>query len=172
MITSFCQYSEQEALFFSGSKDCTVRLWDTRKPQSAGLFGLTAREISGGMTPRPQGHATAISSIDSLGNLLLTADQREAVMVWDVRSMGSGAPLMKFPMPGVLKLSLISGKQAVIVTSQGLHVLNMEAGRLVEVPKFPDGRPNEPYNDLRWSRDKSLLFAAGGEGKLDVYNLS
>jgi len=36
LVTSFCSYTEQESMFFSASRDCSVRLWDSRKPQSAG----------------------------------------------------------------------------------------------------------------------------------------
>ena len=133
---------------------------------------MTTKEISGGMAPRPAGHGTSISSLDSLGNLLLTADQKDTVLAWDVRSMGSTAPLLKYSVLGVHKIMLVSSRVAVATTSQGLVLLHLESGQVTPVPKFSDGRPTDVYNDMRWNRDKSILFAAGGDGKLDLYSLS
>jgi len=103
---------------------------------------------------------------------LLTADQKDTVLAWDVRSMGSTAPLLKYSVLGVHKIMLVSSRVAVATTSQGLVLLHLESGQVTPVPKFSDGRPTDVYNDMRWNRDKSILFAAGGDGKLDLYSLS
>lgn len=37
IITSLAHYPGMEGLFFSGSRDCTVKLWDKRQPKSVGI---------------------------------------------------------------------------------------------------------------------------------------
>lgn len=37
LITSLIHYPNNEYLFFSGSRDSTVRLWDRRQPRAVGM---------------------------------------------------------------------------------------------------------------------------------------
>ncbi len=38
IITSLAAYPNSEGLFFSGSRDCTIKLWDRRQAKSVGMW--------------------------------------------------------------------------------------------------------------------------------------
>lgn len=44
IITSLTQYPNMEGLFFSGSRDATIKLWDPRTAKSVGMKKVTVTE--------------------------------------------------------------------------------------------------------------------------------
>jgi len=109
--------------------------------------------------------------MDVIEHFLLSTDQQDNLFFWDLRNTGKG-PLFKYNVPGCSsKVSFASVRQAIATSSTGLSLLNFEAEKIVEVPKFANGRPKEAYSDLRWNQDQSILFA-GGEKHLDIYHFS
>ena len=88
IITCLVAHSHESELFFSGSKDNTIKLWDKRVArQSAATMGGM---LAGGGGWRP-GHQQMITCIDTFENTLVSAGLDEKMMVWDVRMMSRSA---------------------------------------------------------------------------------
>lgn len=174
LITSLALYPPNPNLFFSGSRDCTVRAWDRRAASSVGLFGKMA--ASG----RIQAHDMMITCLDALdATTIVSAGMDARVLRWDFRTLSSqgGSSPVSVLAPddsAVLKVALGGPPScAAVSTLRGLYIVNLAPpspfARPAEV--FSDGRRVGRYHDLIWDHSRKILYAAGDAMRVDCYRL-
>jgi len=170
IITSLTNYPNSEGLFFSGSRDCTVRVWDRRQPKSVGSFGLY-QQSSGKIVA----HESMITCLDAFDTILVSAGLDKKVMVWDLRTLDSTGytqPLRKISVDdsAILKVSVgPSSNSAAVSTLKGLYLVDFTSGISKLAAPFKDKRPTGRYHDLKWCVSQHILFAAGDDTRVDQF---
>jgi hypothetical protein len=111
IITSLTCSAEPvfNGLVFSGSRDCSIRIWDRRQKQCVGqLFGA-------GGAPA---HAKMITCLDANAGLIVSAGLDKLVKVWDVRRAAAG-PLRSIGVDdnAILKVAVAAGGTAAAVST-------------------------------------------------------
>ena len=168
IITCLSAYHNAKGHFFSGSRDCSVRLWDARSPTSAAIFGQTGKESA------IVAHDGMLTCVDSNGYLLATGGLDKKVKIWDLRTVSASGcnPIRQIPIDDtvVLKVALgLSGSYAAVSTLSGLYLADVGTGSFTRSLEFSDRRTIRRYHDLAWS--DSVLYAAGDDCRVDVYNI-
>ncbi|KAG2427778.1 hypothetical protein HXX76_012103 [Chlamydomonas incerta] len=185
MVTCGSPWHASPHVFVSGGRDCSIKVWDTRTPQSVGEFG-TLDSASG----RIQAHTDMVTCLDTTDSLLISTSTDASMCVWDFRSLsmahGSAcAPLVKMQIDQqpCLKVA-VSGaphsRLAAISTYQGLYVMDlttMTSPSTLMVPPLSDGRPFHYYHDIRWAGapnapGQPLLFGASADPRIDLFSVS
>eukprot|EP00897_Mesotaenium_endlicherianum_P001656 jgi/Mesen1/1518/ME000132S00457 len=86
LITCLSLFPPNPNMFLSGSRDCTVRIWDRRTASSVGMFG------SVGKAGRVQAHDAMITCLDAVDtNMVLSASMDTRVKRWDFRTLSSSS---------------------------------------------------------------------------------
>lgn len=171
LITCLANSPSAEGIFFSGSRDCSLRMWDRRMSSSVGKFGTPA----GG---RVVAHDSMITCLDAVDNYLVSGSLDKKVAVWDLRAASSGSlsqPLAKFSVDenAVLKVAICpQSNLAAVSTLSGLHLVDLVAQTHTVATPFPDRRTVSRYHDLKWNATRDILFAAGEEGRVDIHHLT
>ncbi|KAJ7519822.1 hypothetical protein O6H91_20G057200 [Diphasiastrum complanatum] len=170
LITCISLFQPNQNIFMSGSRDCTVRVWDRRVDRSIGV----------GKTGQLQAHDGMITCIDASDmNMILSAGMDALVHRWDFRTLANqvgNTPISSLHLDdsAILKIALggMPGKAAVS-TFHGLYYVDFSnprpLARLAE--PFLDGRRVGRYHDLKWATGNSLLYAAGDDMRIDSYAL-
>ncbi|KAG2452758.1 hypothetical protein HYH02_002988 [Chlamydomonas schloesseri] len=186
MVTCGTPWHASPHVFVSGGRDCAIKLWDTRTPQSVGAFG-TLDPGSG----RVMAHSDMITCLDTTDNLLISTSTDASMGVWDFRALGSmghgsSAPQvvkMQIDQQPCLKVAVAGAphsRLAAISTYQGLYVMdlsNMTAPATLMVPPLTDGRPFAYYHDIRWAGGpggpgQPVLFGASNDPRIDLFSVS
>jgi len=171
IITSLTHFPTNEALFFSGSRDCTVKLWDRRQAKSIGTFGMYQPGLNGKIAA----HEGMITCLDSYDSILVSAGLDKKVIVWDLRALDSSGytqPLRKLSVDdfAVLKVAIGPGNANIAVsTLKGLYLVDIANGTNRLATPFSDNRPMKRYHDLKWNGVRNLLFAAGDDMRVDQF---
>lgn len=170
LITCLASYPNGDGIFFSGSRDCSIRMWDKRLSESVGAFG--APQPAG---KSPKAHDMMVTCLDSYDNMLLSGSLDKFVCAWDLRMLAHNMdkPLRRIAVDtsAILKVSGCSGTPYVVAsTLEGMHLVDLDTGKLTLAHSFPDGRKIGRYHDLRWNPARDTLYAAGDEGRLDLYS--
>ncbi|KAG1672624.1 hypothetical protein FOA52_002104 [Chlamydomonas sp. UWO 241] len=179
MISCLCTHPTDANVFVSGARDKTIRVWDRRMAECAGVFGRqdpSTFEVSA--------HSDMVTTLDSFGHALLSASVDTTLCYWDFRQMGRGGataevarmaldqhPILKLaasgcPYPNVVAISTWGGLYVVDLTdvqspqpyAASLHV--------------DEKRPQSFYHELRWATDSPYLFAANENPGVDVLKLT
>ncbi len=167
IITSLQHCPVAEGLFFSASRDCSIKLWDARQAKSAANF----RAVKG------VGHDMMVTCLDAQGFFLMSGSLDKSVCVWDLRGVRSGisAPVEKLRVDesAVLKVALCPELTSIaaVSTLEGLSMVQWNASSVVPSTPFADQRALGRYHDLRWNSASTTLFAAGDEQRVDLYSL-
>jgi len=154
--------------FFSGSRDCTVKLWDRRQLKSVGTLG---NYINGKLAT----HEGMITCLDSYDTILASAGLDKKVMIWDLRALDSTGytqPLRKLTVDdcAVLKVSIGPGITSVAVsTLKGLYLVDIANGTSRLATPFSDNRSMKRYHDLKWNSAHNLLYASGDDMRVDLF---
>lgn len=170
LITSLASYPNGDGIFFSGSRDCTVKAWDRRQPQSIGTFG--AVNAAG----KPRTHEMMITCLDAYDHMLLSGSLDKLVCAWDLRMLsgpGMAQPLRRIAVDtsAILKVAGCASTPFLAAsTLEGLHLVDLDTGAHTLAHAFTDGRKQGRYHDLRWNPARDTLFAAGDEGRVDLYS--
>jgi WD40 repeat protein len=164
IITSLTCSAEPvfNGLVFSGSRDCSIRIWDRRQKQCVGqLFGA-------GGAPA---HAKMITCLDANAGLIVSAGLDKLVKVWDVRRAAAG-PLRSIGVDdnAILKVAVAAGGTAAAVsTLRRLYLVDIVGDAVAPVDAFEQRHGR--YHDLKFSHDCKVLFAAGDDQRVDVFSV-
>lgn len=170
LITCLASYPNGDGIFFSGSRDCSVKVWDKRQAESVGSFGPSP---PGG---KPRAHEMMITCLDSYDNMVLSGSLDKFVCAWDLRMMAPAhfvQPLRRIAVDStaILKVAGCAGTPYLAAsTLEGLRLIDLDTGAHTAAHAFPDGRKAGRYHDLRWNTAHDTLFAAGDEGRVDLYS--
>lgn len=164
IITSLTCSAEPvfNGLFFSGSRDCSIRIWDRRQKQCVGqMLGV-------GGTPA---HSKMITCLDANAGLIVSAGLDKLVKVWDVRRAAAG-PLRSIAVDdnAILKVAVAAGGSAAAVsTLRRLYLVDLVGDAVAPVEAFEQRHGR--YHDLKFSHDCKSLFAAGDDQRVDVFSV-
>eukprot|EP00758_Cryptobia_borreli_P004688 Tbor_TRINITY_DN4521_c0_g1::TRINITY_DN4521_c0_g1_i1::g.15774::m.15774 len=141
--------SQDANWLFSGSRDTTVKAWDSRTGTSP-LHILTA-------------HTDTITSINATNDYVITGGIDKKVCLWDIRRLKKPLQVKEFQGP-VLKTAVTGASRPCIAVSTtcGLTLLSM--GTL----SVEDVISNTCYVDLQMNYLSSVMFASG-RMSLDAY---
>lgn len=179
LITCVATFPNSPHTFVSGSRDCTVRMWDLR--QSGSATGLFSAPNSGGYA-----HTQMVTSLDCIDNLVVSAGQDSALCVWDPRMMatnvsadGGPGPLCAMQVDGsvLLRVALRGAPHpnlVAVASVMGLCLVdfsNPQAPVRVAASLFPDAQDGafSLYHDIKWAGGHPLLYAAGDSMRVDVF---
>mmetsp|Transcript_35546 Transcript_35546/g.83612 ORF Transcript_35546/g.83612 Transcript_35546/m.83612 type:complete len:239 (-) Transcript_35546:386-1102(-) len=172
IVTCIAPHPTDPACFFSGSKDSTIRCWDSRVEHSVAFLG-------GSNAPAgAKSHAGMITCLDACGYHVISAGLDQQILLWDVRqlrqSSGIQAPAGVVPLEqqAILKIAALEGGKGMLVavsSVKGLFLLRLSDQKVVRA-QLPSNRPNFlPYHDVKWSSEG--LWAAGEDRTLDLFQI-
>lgn len=173
LITCVSLFPPNPNIFMSGSRDCTVRVWDRRTPSSVGMFGTLTK------TGRVQAHDGMITCLDANdAGAILSAGMDTRVLRWDFRTLstpGGSSPLSTVQLDDTAVLKVALGGSpggAAVSTLRGLYMVDLAGPRPMATlaDPFSDGRRIGRYHDLKWAHSRKTLFAAGDDMRVDVYS--
>ncbi|KEG06875.1 G-protein (beta)-like protein [Trypanosoma grayi] len=161
---------DSDHALFTGSRDCVVKVWDTRsssnRPSLSTAAAVSAATTAGmgASLPRVENaHTDTITAVVPHRKALLTASLDGSLLVWDARRMN--APVHNVHMSaGILDVAPVDGAHVAVSTARGLYLLSLETLNTL------DAVPNVTHTQLKASGDGSVIFAAGGNG-IGVYAL-
>jgi len=174
-VTSLAAHPSSEGLFFSGSYDGTIKLWDIRQAKSAmSMTMLFADSHSQQRTPEK----AMITCVHAQGCVLAAGMVDSSVCLWDIRKLDIPQFQMSINNKPVLKVAispLSSSSSPIIAVST-----NSNSGLYMALPAFDKIIASEPvvvpsgdpciFYDLAWGeRDEygnPILYAAGSELRL------
>lgn len=163
-VLTTCESSA--SLFFSGSRDTTVRLFDVRAPQAnaATLHNKTTANYF----QLENTHTDTISAVCTYQNYVFTTSLDGSVLIWDRRRIQVPIATRSFASP-VLDAVVLSGGISsssaslgvvdplivAVSTVKGLYLMNC-------IPSMTalDVIPNRCFTQLLVNEDSSVLFAA------------
>ena len=150
-FTTVLQPSADYGWLWSGSRDTTVKAWDSKDfSTNAPLHTLT-------------GHTDTITGVCTAGDYIVTSSLDGKVLLWDIRRLRRPVAERTFAAP-VLKVACCGAQRPTIVasTTQSLSLLSFPTLAVEDVVA------NTSYTDLRPNHDGSVFFATGAEG-CDMY---
>jgi hypothetical protein len=167
----------------SGSKDCTIRLWDRRQAHCVGLL-VGAALPSGGIANAHRDMVTALSVRDVS---LLSSSMDRTVAQWDLRCLcagagGGSAPVAAWRLDDqpVIKVALAQGAPCgAAATLAGLFSLDVGGAAAAGATGAPPPAPRRAanfadrpqgggrYHGLQWDVGSGLLFGGWSAGEKD-----
>ncbi|KAH9600633.1 hypothetical protein LSM04_007410 [Trypanosoma melophagium] len=162
---------EGEHMLLSGSRDCVVKVWDTRSSSSGGnrpslstAVGANINTTTGTFTPTHRlkhSHTDTITAILPHRKALITASLDGSLLMWDTRRMST--PVWETHMTSpILDVAAAENGNIAVATARGLTLLSLESHRAQDIIS------NVAHTQLRSNADGTVIFAAG----CGVYNSS
>lgn len=150
VITTLYTPEQRENLVISGSRDCSVILYDLRLPAAVQIATH---------------HFSTVTSIAGFDNNIITAGLDKRIVVHDIRMFHQAVAHRDFD-SGVLKMSLGPQGLCVLSTLTNLYMVSLSSPQLVtSKAEGITGR----YYDIAWNHNQSLVFAGGDSMMLDVF---
>ncbi|EPY19562.1 G-protein (beta)-like protein [Strigomonas culicis] len=155
IITSVFVPPDRDTTVITGSRDCTVALYDTRSRQRTATI---------------KSHFNSVTALGIFGeNCLFTGGLDKRVVVDDMRMLGHQPTCCDMD-SAVLSLSVASPTQCAVSTLTGVHVINFSNGNMLPATSRADsGTQSSCYNSLVWNSNGSVLYAGGDSTTLDLY---
>jgi hypothetical protein len=154
IITCLYSPSDRDNLVFSGSRDCTVCLYDLRMPQPTGQQFAH--------------HYSTVSSIDGFGDYVITGGLDKRIMVHDQRMLHAQNAVRDLD-SAVLSLSVSPQFVCAVATLTGVHFVNLSQSGLPTCRAEPSTTQTPRYNSLCWNAPGTVLFAGGDTETLDLF---
>ncbi len=137
-----------------------------------GNFGVFQPTVS-----KVTAHDSMITCLDAYDNILVSAGLDKKLAVWDIRALDSNGltqPLMKLVVDDQAILKVAIGPTTNYVatsTLRGLFLVDFSAGtpKAAQPPK--EKKPPGRYHDLKWNGNRTILYAAGDDMRVDQYNV-
>ncbi|GAX85809.1 hypothetical protein CEUSTIGMA_g13224.t1 [Chlamydomonas eustigma] len=181
MVTCLALHPSNPTVFFSGSQDKTIRIWDRRMAQCAGMFGSQDPT-----TFQMSAHGDMVTSMDTMDYALISVGVDATLCYWDTRSLsstpgGMTPAVARMELDGQMILKVASTGcpyrgVAVASTAQGLYTvdLNSPLSPLVYQALIHSdvNRPWSRYHELKWVPGTQLLFACNNNPGVDVLHIS
>jgi len=170
IITSLAHFPNADGLFFSGSRDCTVKLWDKRQSKSVGTFGMY--QPNG----RVAAHEGMITCLDAFDTILVSSGLDKKTNVWDLRTLdntGYTQPLRRITVDDSAVLKVAVGPTATttaVSTLKGLYLVDFTSSIASPATPFKDKRSMGRYHDLKWNISRGVLYAAGDDMRVDQFS--
>ena len=141
-----CVVGHTSQTFFTGSQDCSVKLWDIRTPRNISCL---------------LGHNDTVSGIALLSSLsVLSCSEDCTLKEWDLRKQET---LSSRKAKEKLR-SVVVHKNYVVTGGNSFTIWNQE---IFEEIQFHDGS----VKNLLYSNEHDLLFAAGCDGLISVWSV-
>lgn len=157
VITTLYAPPERENLFFSGSRDCSVVMYDLRMPQPTGQQFAH--------------HYSTVSAIDGFGDYIVTGGLDRRVMIHDSRMLMASTPnpVKEFD-SAVLSLSVNQQFVCAVSTLTGVHLVGLGQSGLPMCRTDNTNGQTTRYNALAWSANGSVLYGGGDSCSLDMFS--
>lgn len=152
-------YSPAAPLLVSCGSDGTLRLWDLQTPGPAGTI------------PAHDGVANDVAFSPD-GALLASGGEDRLVKLWAMGDADSHPEIAAIPVPDSVYHLAFSPDGAVIaagLVSEGLAVLDVAAGRVLERVRYADFNAN-CVRGVAFSPDGALLAVGSLDGKIRLWN--
>lgn len=150
-VTCLATSPDSDNTLFTGSRDHTAKLWDTRAP-SPHVSLLSA-------------HTDTVTSVAMMRDVVLTGSADRRLLLWDARKLSTPVAEKEFATP-VLRVCFGPQASAIVATANVLAAVALHPQLDTQ-----DMVPNVCYHALCPNYDGSLIFAAGEIGVVDVYCL-
>jgi hypothetical protein len=149
-VTCLATSAESDTVVLSGSRDKTVRLWDTRnsKPSVATLAG----------------HSMCVTTVSTVRDLVATGSLDRNLCIWDIRKLQKPVMSKTLSAP-ILKVHCGQQPTAVVATTNSISALTLDPLEVQDIT------PNVCYHELRQNNETSVVFAAGEGSVVDMYSL-
>nr|CCC95087.1 guanine nucleotide-binding beta subunit-like protein [Trypanosoma congolense IL3000] len=157
IISAMHVIPERDNTVVTGSRDCSVMVYDLRIPQSA-------------TTTSTHRHYSTVTSIGSCGDFLFTSGLDRRVVVHDLRMMGQGMATRELD-SAVLSLSVNSSMVCAASTMTGIHLINF-GNNALPTCRADGGQMSPRYNAISWNVQGEILYAGGDNNTLDMFTRS
>ena len=150
VVTALYTHPERD-LVFSGSRDCTVCMYDLRAQAAGSQYAH---------------HYSTVTCIDGFGDYIVTGGLDKRIMVHDlrmlhpqniVRDLDSAVLSVSISPQLLCAASTLTGVQLISLTANGLPMCKAEC--MLNVPR---------YNGIAWNTSGSMLYAGGDTCTLDL----
>ncbi|ORC84615.1 guanine nucleotide-binding protein beta subunit-like protein [Trypanosoma theileri] len=157
IISAMHVIPDRDNTVVTGSRDCSVMVYDLRIPQNA-------------TTTSAHRHYSTVTSIGSCGDCLFTSGLDRRVVVHDLRMMGQGMATRELD-SAVLSLSVNPNMVCAASTMTGIHLINF-ANNAMPTCRADGGRMSPRYNAIAWNAQGDVLYAGGDSNTLDMFTRS
>ncbi|KAH9301379.1 hypothetical protein KI387_012962, partial [Taxus chinensis] len=148
LVTCISLYPRSQFVFMSGSRDCTIRVWDCRTDRSIGMLGV-------GKTGKFKAHNSLVTSIDAdETSMVVSCGLDGYVNQWDLRVMANkiiGSPVNSILLDDTMTLRVALGggsNMAAVNSGRGLYFVDLQTPKAHIAKFFPDNRTVGTYHDL------------------------
>ncbi|CCW61952.1 unnamed protein product [Phytomonas sp. EM1] len=175
-ITVLSTCEDDEVVLISGSRDKTIKLWDTRVSNSSAGSNVTngtsslsspslsAKALSASVYKLESSlHTDTISTIYTFRNFIFTGSMDGSMLIWDSRRTAAPVTSRSFISP-ILDIAALEGGRTAVATARGLYLISLETMSAVHVV------PNLAFTRLLSNDSGSVVFAAGAGG-ISVFSL-
>lgn len=154
VISAMHVIPDRDNTVVTGSRDCSVMVYDLRMPQSV-------------TTTSAHRHYSTVTSIGSCGDFLFTSGLDRRVVVNDLRMMGQGMATQDLD-SAVLSISVNSSMVCAASTLTGVHLINFGNNPILTC-RADSMKMSPRYNAVSWNAQGDVLYAGGDNNTLDMF---
>lgn len=154
LITAMHVPTDREYTALTGSRDCSLLLYDFRSRQCV----TSVRH-----------HTNTISAIATYGDLIFTGGLDRRFIVEDFRMLGR-QPLVREMESAILSLSVNSSMQCAVSTLTGVYVIPSCSSTSMQISsRASNGPSTSRYNAIAWNSAGDVLYCGGDNAALDLF---
>lgn len=155
VITTLFSPPDREHIMFSGSRDCTIVMYDLRMAQSA------AQQFSH--------HYSTVTAMDGFGEYVITAGLDKRIMVHDQRMLHHPQNIVRDLDSAILSISVSPHFICAASTLTGITFVQLSQAGLPTCRAEPSASGACPrYHGVCWNATGSVLYAGGEGNTLDL----
>ncbi|KEG14358.1 guanine nucleotide-binding protein beta subunit-like protein [Trypanosoma grayi] len=157
IITAMHVISDRDNMVVTGSRDCSVMVYDLRMVQNT-------------TTTSAHRHYSTVTSIGSCGDYLFTSSLDRRIVAHDLRMMGQGMATRELD-SAVLSISVNPNMVCAASTMTGIHLINF-SNNTMPTCRADGGKMSPRYNAIAWNAQGDVLYAGGDSHTLDLFTRS